>query len=120
VGEHGGESGFPYPAFAGEDEDFVAHGGEAGCDEWDVRVGAFGRGGAYGLVGAAGAVVGFACLLRFGAGTVFCMAELESAQVRMVGGRRRSGGARCTWFRRDELGRSLEGRIEVDLRWFFE
>lgn len=46
--------------------------GQARGYDGDVGVGAFGRGGAYGLVGAAGAVVGCACLLGFGAGAVFC------------------------------------------------
>lgn len=72
MGEHGGEGRFADAAFAAEDEDFVFDAGEAGGDEWDVGVGAFGDGGADELVGAAGAGVAFAGEGGFGAGAVFC------------------------------------------------
>jgi hypothetical protein len=72
VREHGGEGGFSDAAFAGENEDLVPDRGEARGYEGDVRIGAFGRRGAYLLVRAAGTVVGCAGLFGFGARAVFC------------------------------------------------
>jgi len=70
VGEHGCERGFSDAAFPAEDKDLVFDTGETGGDERKVGIGAFGRGGAYGLVWAAGAGVAFAGELRFGSRTV--------------------------------------------------
>jgi hypothetical protein len=74
VREHCAECALPDAAFAAEDEDLVLYGGEARGDDGYVRVRTFWGGGAYCLVGAAGAVVCFACLEGLGAGTVFCAA----------------------------------------------
>jgi len=70
------EGGFADAAFARQDEDLVLDAREALRDEWDVGVRAFGGGGADGLVGAAGAGVGFAGLLGLGAGAVLWYGEL--------------------------------------------
>lgn len=68
---------------------------EALRDDWDVGVRSFGCGGAYLLIGTAGAGIAFSCFLRLGAGTVF-------------------------WFWGDEFGLCLWRVLEVDLLWLYE
>lgn len=72
VGEHGGEGGFADSALAAQNEDLVLDGREAGGDERDVGIGAFGGGGADLLIGTAGTGITLAGVLRLRAGTVFC------------------------------------------------
>lgn len=69
--EHRAEGRFTDAAFARENEYFVLYRGEACGDDGDVGVGALGCGGAYCLVGAAGAIVSGTSLLRLGTWAVF-------------------------------------------------
>ena len=69
--EHGAECRLADTAFTAENEYLVLYRGEARGYERNVGVGAFRCGGAYCLVGAAGAVICETGLLRFGARTVF-------------------------------------------------
>lgn len=111
--EHGGEGGFAHPALAAEDEDLVFDAREAGGDQRNVGVRAFGGGGADELVGAASAGVAFAGEVGFGAGAVLC-GLLARMSMRLLW---RRG---CTRFRRNKLGSYFEGGKEVDLDGFLE
>lgn len=95
MSEHGAEGGFPDTAFPAEDEDLVLNAAEASGDEGDIGVGPFGSGGAYFLVGTAGASGFFAGESGFRTGAV--------------------GG-----FGGDEGGGVFEGSGEVDLDGGFE
>src|SRR5690606_22560754 len=68
--KHRCECGLADAAFARENQDLVLDGGEAGGDERNVGIRAFGGRGADRLVGTAGACVCLAGLLAFWAGTV--------------------------------------------------
>ena len=71
--EKGRERRFADSSLSGEDQDLVSYLGESFGDDWDVGVGAFGRGGADLLVWATGTGIALSSLLGFRAWTVFCV-----------------------------------------------
>jgi hypothetical protein len=100
----------------------VLYGGEARGNERDVWIRAFRRGGAYCLVGAAGAVVCFACLERLGARAVLYLALLACFAAAHTLSRydESAGGGVHTRLRCNKLRRILERRVEINLCGFFE
>jgi hypothetical protein len=71
MSQHSTKRTLPHPAFPRQNKHFMSDRRKPCCYMGDIGVGTFGCGGADGLVGAAGAGIGLAGLLRVRAGTVF-------------------------------------------------
>ena len=69
--KEGGKGGLADAPFTGEHEDLVSDLRKALGDDGDIWIGAFGSGGADGLVGTAGAGIALTGLFRLGTWTVF-------------------------------------------------
>lgn len=67
-------------------------------DDWDIWIGAFGRGSTNGLIRAAGAGISLTCLFGLGAWTMFCSVLAVSLETI---------AQRHTWFGSHQIRRHL-------------